>query len=134
MGAAPVTRAARTAMGCRGLGLEPGEERAPYTDLEEGLWYMEPVTAAWDAGLLPGEETFRLLLRKVVPVELLTQVEVDLKARVWKGQQAGKVLCMLDGTKIREYEVVTLEAAEKRDPGWCLKVAAKAWLLCKEES
>ena len=58
LGEAPVTRAALTAMVSRGLGLEPGEE-APYTDLEEGLWYMEPVTAAWDAGLLPGEETFR---------------------------------------------------------------------------
>lgn len=59
LGEAPVTRAALTAMVSRGLGLEPGEERAPYSDLEEGLWYMEPVTAAWDAGLLPGEETFR---------------------------------------------------------------------------
>ena len=58
LGEAPVTRAALTAMVSRGLGLEPGEE-APYTDLEEDLWYMEPVTAAWDAGLLPGEETFR---------------------------------------------------------------------------
>ena len=41
----------------RGLGLEAGEAQAPYTDLEEGLWYREPVTAAWAAGLLPQEET-----------------------------------------------------------------------------
>ena len=59
LGESPVTRAALVAMVSRGLALEPGEETPPYSDLEEGLWYLEPVTAAWDAGLLPGEETFR---------------------------------------------------------------------------
>lgn len=60
LGEAPASRAAVLAMLTRGLGLEAGEETPPYTDLEEGLWYVEPVTAAWSAGLLPeGEETFR---------------------------------------------------------------------------
>lgn len=60
LGEAPASRAAVLAMLTRGLGLEAGEETPPYTDLEEGLWYVEPVTAAWSAGLLPeGETRFR---------------------------------------------------------------------------
>lgn len=59
-GDAPASRAAVLAMITRGLGLEAGEESPPYTDLEEGLWYVETVSAAWSAGLLPtDEETFR---------------------------------------------------------------------------
>lgn len=59
-GDAPASRAAVLAMVTRGLGLEAGEESPPYTDLEEGLWYVETVSAAWSAGLLPtDEETFR---------------------------------------------------------------------------
>lgn len=57
LGDAAASRSAVVAMLSRGLGLEAGEEQAPYTDLEEGLWYREPVTAAWAAGLLPQEET-----------------------------------------------------------------------------
>ena len=107
-------------------------EEIPVTDGADPEFPYRHKTAV-ETGL-PGEEIFRMLLRKDEQVEFRTQLEEELKAPVRKGQQAGKVLCMLDGTKIREYEVVTLEAAEKRDPGWCLKVAAKAWLLCKEES
>ena len=59
MGEAPVTRAALTAMVSRGLALDPGEEPPPYSDLEEGAWYAEPVRAAWAAGLLPEEDAFR---------------------------------------------------------------------------
>lgn len=60
LGDAAASRAAVLAMITRGLGLEAGEESPPYTDLEEGLWYVETVSAAWSAGLLPtDEETFR---------------------------------------------------------------------------
>lgn len=60
LGDAAASRAAVLAMLTRGLGLEAGEENPPYTDLEEGLWYVETVSAAWSAGLLPtDEETFR---------------------------------------------------------------------------
>lgn len=60
LGDAAASRAAVLAMITRGLGLEAGEESPPYTDLEEGLWYVETVSAAWAAGLLPtDEETFR---------------------------------------------------------------------------
>ena len=107
-------------------------EEIPVTDGADPEFPYRHKTAV-ETGL-PGEEIFRMLLRKDEQVEFRTQLEEELKAPVRKGQQAGKVLCMLDGAKIREYEVVTLEAAEKRDPRWCLKAAAKAWLLCKEES
>lgn len=60
LGDAAASRAAVLAMITRGLGLEAGEDDPPYTDLEEGLWYVETVSAAWSAGLLPtDEETFR---------------------------------------------------------------------------
>lgn len=60
LGEEPASRAAVLAMLTRGLGLETGEETPPYTDLEEGLWYVDTVTAAWSAGLLPeGETQFR---------------------------------------------------------------------------
>lgn len=60
LGDAAASRAAVLAMITRGLGLEAGEDDPPYTDLEEGLWYVETVSAAWSAGLLPAdEETFR---------------------------------------------------------------------------
>ena len=60
LGESAASRAAVLAMLTRGLGLEAGEESPPYTDLEEGLWYMETVSAAWSAGLLPEDvETFR---------------------------------------------------------------------------
>ena len=60
LGDTAASRAAVLAMITRGLGLEAGEESPPYTDLEEGLWYVETVSAAWLAGLLPtDEETFR---------------------------------------------------------------------------
>ena len=116
----------------REIPVEMEEEEIPVADGADPESPYRHKTAV-EAGL-PGEEIFRMLLRKDEQVEFRTQLEEELKAPVRKGQQAGKVLCMLDGARIREYEVVTLEAAEKRDPGWCLKVAAKAWLLCKEES
>ena len=60
LGESAASRAAVLAMLTRGLGLEAGEESPPYTDLEKGLWYMETVSAAWSAGLLPEDvETFR---------------------------------------------------------------------------
>lgn len=60
MGETPASRAAVLAMLTRGLGLEAGAEEPPYTDLEEGLWYGEPIRAAWAVGLLPeGEGRFR---------------------------------------------------------------------------
>ena len=60
VGESPASRAAVLAMLTRGLGLEAGEEELPYTDLEEGLWYVDTVSAAWSAGLLPeGETQFR---------------------------------------------------------------------------
>ena len=116
----------------REIPVEMEAEEIPVTDGADPEFPCRHKTAV-EAGL-PGEEIFRMLLRKDEQVEFRTQLEEELKAPVRKGQQAGKVLCMLDGAKIREYEVVTLEAAEKRDPRWCLKAAAKAWLLCKEES
>ena len=116
----------------REIPVEMEAEEIPVTDGADPEFPYRHKTAV-ETGL-PGEEIFRMLIRKDEQVEFRTQLEEELKAPVRKGQQAGKVLCMLDGAKIREYEVVTLEAAEKRDPGWCLKVAAKAWLLCKEES
>ena len=116
----------------REIPVEMEEEEIPVADGADPESPYRHKTAV-EAGL-PGEEIFRMLLRKDEQVEFRTQLEEELKAPVRKGQQAGKVLCMLDGARIREYEVVALEAAEKRDPGWCLKAAAKAWLLCKEES
>ena len=59
-GEEPVTRAALLAMVTRSLRLEAGEDTPPYTDLEEGQWYLDTVAAAWSAGLLPeGETLFR---------------------------------------------------------------------------
>ena len=60
MGDAPISRAALLAMLTRLLGLPAGEETPPYTDLTAGLWYQDPIRAAWSAGLLPeGETQFR---------------------------------------------------------------------------
>jgi len=55
-----VTRAALLAMVTRALQLPGGSSDMPYTDLAEGKWYMETISTAWSAGLLPeGETLFR---------------------------------------------------------------------------
>ena len=89
LGEAAASRAAMTAMVARGLGLEAGEEEAPYTDLEEGLWYREPVTAAWRAGLLPQEES---QFRPDDPITAEEAEELLAAAAQYRGTENGRVL------------------------------------------
>ena len=78
---------------------------------------------------LPHPESFQILLGKEEQVEIQEEYQESLSAPAAKGEKAGKVLCMLDGDEIREYQVVTLEAAQKRDLGWCLSQVVKRWAL-----
>ncbi len=78
---------------------------------------------------LPHPESFQILLGKEEQVEIQEEYQEFLSAPAAKGEKAGKVLCMLDGDEIREYQVVTLEAAQKRDLGWCLSQVVKRWAL-----
>ena len=78
---------------------------------------------------LPQPESFQILLGKQEQVEIREEYRRSLQAPVETGETAGKVLCMLDGEKIREYEVVTLEASGERSFGWCLGEIVKRWAL-----
>ena len=84
---------------------------------------------AWVKAGLPQPESFQILLGKKEQVEIREEYRRSLQAPVETGETAGKVLCMLDGEKIREYEVVTLEASGERSFGWCLGEIVKRWAL-----
>ena len=123
LGEDPVTRSALTAMVSRGLALEPGEEPPPYSDLEEGAWYAEPVRAAWAAGLLPEEDTFR-------PDDPATGAETAaLLAAV--GRSAG-----LEGADTLAEEAVAAALEGQRDAGSDLEEdilsrGAAAWAVAE---
>ena len=55
-----MSRAEMLAMVTRSLQIPFAEIELPYTDVKQGVWYMDALTGAYAAGLLPeGETTFR---------------------------------------------------------------------------
>ena len=59
-GGITMSRAEMLAMVTRSLQIPFAEIELPYTDVRQGVWYMDALTGAYAAGLLPeGETTFR---------------------------------------------------------------------------
>ena len=54
-----ITRAEFVATLTRSLQIPVAEVELPYTDISRGVWYMDSLTGAYAAGLLPEEDTFR---------------------------------------------------------------------------
>ncbi len=73
------------------------------------------------AGLKKGEVSeLKVLLRKDEAVTAEKKIEKSLNAPVKKGKTVGEFFYMLNGEKIADYDIVTLEDIEKRDAEWCV--------------
>lgn len=64
----------------------------------------------------------RVLMRDGEQVNVRKSLKPYLNAPVKIGEKAGEYVYILDRKVIKRYEIVTLEAAEKRNLEWCIKV------------
>ncbi|MGN1167699.1 MAG: serine hydrolase [Lachnospiraceae bacterium] len=67
------------------------------------------------------KEELMVLLRDDEKVTIEKKIKTYMNAPVKKWEKAGQYIYLLNGNEIRRYDIVTLEAVEKRDLDWCMK-------------
>ena len=75
------------------------------------------------------EKELRLLLRKDEKVEIKTEIEKSVPAPVKKGQKVGTVSYYLDGEKIKSFDIVTREEAQRCSIAWCFREVMGVFLM-----
>lgn len=70
----------------------------------------------------------RILMSDEENVTVKVKIKKEWKAPVKKGEKAGKVIYYLNGSPVREYEVVTANKVEELTWKWCLEKAIKRYI------
>lgn len=80
--------------------------------------------------IVKGQEKIRerILMSDEENVTVKIKIKKEWEAPVKKGEKAGKVIYFLNGSRIREYEVVTANEVEKLTWKWCLGKMVKKYI------
>lgn len=70
----------------------------------------------------------RILMSDEENVTVKVKIKKEWKVPVKKGEKAGKVIYYLNGSPVREYEVVTANKVEELTWKWCLEQAIKRYI------